>query len=76
MGGGIPEPLDETLRGRNYSQVGNFPVSSHNDPCHTGDRGLPALMEGTTLGESRGGLDADDGPFVELLDGPGAGVGE
>jgi len=75
MGGGIPEPVHVTLGARKYSQPEKVLVSSHNDPCHRAEFGLPALVEGPSLGESRCSLDPHDGTLVELLDRSGAGVG-
>ena len=73
--GGFPEPMYETLRDEKHSQPVKVAVSSHNDPCHTRDRGLPALMKRATLGEARGGLNTDDSPLMELFDRASAGVG-
>ena len=73
--GGFPEPIHETLRDKKHSQPAEIPVSSHNDPCHTRDRGLPALVERTTLGEARGGLDANDRTLMELFNGASTGIG-
>jgi len=75
MGGGIPRADDQRVRGERDSSTENSPVSSHNDPCHTRDRGLPALVKRATFGETGRGLDTNNSALMELFDGASTGVG-